>query len=59
MAGYDISASYSRSQTVGSRAGEGDFTVYGSNRNPPWLTFALIGGGLLAAFLLWRWFKRK
>ena len=54
--GYDISASYSRSQSLGSRAGEGDFIVYGSNRMPPWVTYVLIAA---AAFFLWKYFFKR
>lgn len=56
--GYDISASTSTSASAGSRAGEGDFTVYGPNRNPPWVMPVIIAGLALAAFFLWRWLKK-
>jgi len=56
MAGYDISASYSRSLTNASRAGEGDFTVTGSNRFPQWLIYVLLAAG---AFLLWKFFFKR
>jgi len=54
--GYDISASASESTSVGSRAGEGDFIVYGSNRNPPWVTYAILAA---AAFFIWKFFFKR
>lgn len=52
-AGYDISASVSESLTSASRAGEGDFIVYGGGAKQSLTMYYVAGVVALVGLFLW------